>query len=135
MTPYTYLIGWKDQEKYYYGVRFAKGCEPKDLWVTNQKQERLVTQIPQGWKVGRLPHGRKPSENFVHNKPHTPETKRLISQRKKGVSIDRSHVDISGEKNPMYGRMWVTNGSINKTILKHELIPEGFTKGKLHNGG
>lgn len=30
MTPYTYLIGWKDQEKYYYGVRFAKGHEGKN---------------------------------------------------------------------------------------------------------
>jgi len=32
--PYTYLIGWSRLNKYYYGVRFAKGCEPSDLWVT-----------------------------------------------------------------------------------------------------
>lgn len=31
--PYTYLIGWSDQQKFYYGVRFAKNCNPSDLWV------------------------------------------------------------------------------------------------------
>jgi hypothetical protein len=41
-TPYTYLIGWSDLNKYYYGMRYAKqkcclyetGCHPNDLWIT-----------------------------------------------------------------------------------------------------
>lgn len=32
--PYTYLIGWSSLNKWYYGVRYAKNCNPKDLWVT-----------------------------------------------------------------------------------------------------
>lgn len=32
--PYTYLIGWSNHNKYYYGVRFAKNCNPDDLWKT-----------------------------------------------------------------------------------------------------
>ena len=31
--PYTYLIGWSTQKKYYYGVRYAKNCSPGDFWV------------------------------------------------------------------------------------------------------
>lgn len=31
--PYTYLIGWTEQDKWYYGVRYAKNCSPADLWV------------------------------------------------------------------------------------------------------
>ena len=31
--PYTYLIGWRSQQKYYYGVRYAKNCSPTDFWV------------------------------------------------------------------------------------------------------
>lgn len=31
--PYTYLIGWSKHNKWYYGVRFAKRCNPKDLWT------------------------------------------------------------------------------------------------------
>jgi hypothetical protein len=30
--PYTYLIGWPDQNLWYYGVRYAAGCHPSDLW-------------------------------------------------------------------------------------------------------
>jgi hypothetical protein len=30
--PYTYLIGWSKLDKWYYGVRYAKGCNPNDLW-------------------------------------------------------------------------------------------------------
>jgi len=33
-TPYTYLVGWSNYDLWYYGVRFAKGCNPNDLWVT-----------------------------------------------------------------------------------------------------
>jgi hypothetical protein len=31
-TPYTYLIGWKSLNKWYYGVKFAKNCHPDDFW-------------------------------------------------------------------------------------------------------
>lgn len=31
---YTYLIGWSQHNKFYYGARWAKSCHPKDLWVT-----------------------------------------------------------------------------------------------------
>jgi len=31
---YTYLIGWSLYDKWYYGVRFAKKCDPKELWQT-----------------------------------------------------------------------------------------------------
>lgn len=30
--PYTYLLGWSDHSKYYYGVRYAKDCHPDELW-------------------------------------------------------------------------------------------------------
>ena len=31
--PFTYLIGWTSLNKFYYGVRHARGCSPKDLWT------------------------------------------------------------------------------------------------------
>lgn len=33
-VPYTYLIGWSKLNKFYYGVRYAKNCNPSDLWIT-----------------------------------------------------------------------------------------------------
>ena len=32
--PYTYLIGWSNHNKWYYGVRYAQNCNPQDLWNT-----------------------------------------------------------------------------------------------------
>lgn len=31
---YTYLIGWSNLNTWYYGVRYARGCSPSDLWTT-----------------------------------------------------------------------------------------------------
>lgn len=33
-TPYTYLIGWPELNLWYYGVRFAKNCDPSELLKT-----------------------------------------------------------------------------------------------------
>lgn len=41
-TPYTYLIGWTQHNKWYYGVRFAKNCHPSDLWVSYFTSSKLV---------------------------------------------------------------------------------------------
>jgi len=45
--PYTYLIGWSQHRKFYYGVRFAKNCHPDDLWVkyfTSSKHVKAFRQ-------------------------------------------------------------------------------------------
>lgn len=42
MKPYTYLIGWSALNKWYYGVRYAKGCVPEDLWVKYFTSSQLV---------------------------------------------------------------------------------------------
>lgn len=34
MKFYTYLIGWKSLDKWYYGVRYSKDCHPSDLFVS-----------------------------------------------------------------------------------------------------
>lgn len=31
--PYTYLLKFIPENKYYYGVKYAKGCDPKDFWI------------------------------------------------------------------------------------------------------
>lgn len=48
MKAYTYLIGWTELNKYYYGVRYSKDCHPSDLFVkyfTSSKQvHKLMKQ-------------------------------------------------------------------------------------------
>jgi hypothetical protein len=42
---YTYLIGWTTHNKWYYGVRFAKGCRPADLWVKYFTSSKKVKEF------------------------------------------------------------------------------------------
>jgi hypothetical protein len=41
-TPYTYLIGWPVLNKWYYGVRYAKNCQPDDLWISYKTSSKFV---------------------------------------------------------------------------------------------
>ena len=49
MKPYTYLIGWSKQNLFYYGVRYAKGCDPDDLWkkyfTSSKRVEKLRAEF------------------------------------------------------------------------------------------
>jgi len=46
-TPYTYLVGWKEHNKYYYGVRYAKDCSPEDLWNGYYTSSKYVKEFRQ----------------------------------------------------------------------------------------
>lgn len=43
MKPYTYLIGWPEHNTWYYGVRYATGCNPSDLWNPYTTSSKHVT--------------------------------------------------------------------------------------------
>lgn len=42
--PYTYLIGWSKLQKFYYGVRYSKNCDPSDLWVSYFSSSKFVAR-------------------------------------------------------------------------------------------
>lgn len=44
-VPYTYLIGWKNHNMWYYGVRYAKVCNPKDFWLSYFTSSRYVKEF------------------------------------------------------------------------------------------
>jgi len=83
-TPYVYLVGWSAQEKYYYGVRFAKNCHPDDLWTKYFTSSKYVDQM-------REEHG-EPDVIQVRRTFSCPDKARLWEERvlKK---LDASHND------------------------------------------
>lgn len=42
MKPYTYLIGWPEQDRWYYGVRYARNCHPSDFWNPYRTSSQIV---------------------------------------------------------------------------------------------
>lgn len=57
-----------------------------------------------------------------NGKKHKEETKKKMSESKKGYGI--------GETNSQFGTMWITNGTKNKKIKKEDLIPDGWGRGR-----
>ena len=43
--PFTYIIGWSQHKKFYYGAKYAKGCQPSDLWETYFTSSNHVKQF------------------------------------------------------------------------------------------
>ena len=60
--------------------------------------------------------------------------KAMAEKRKSDPEFDRKYRDKlsrarSGDKNPAHGKMWITNGEINRRIPVGEPIQEGFRPG------
>lgn len=45
MVPYVYLIGWKNFDTWYCGVRYKKNCSPDDLWNTYFTSSKYVKRF------------------------------------------------------------------------------------------
>jgi len=48
MKAYTYLIGWSSMNKYYFGLRYKRGCKTTDLWTkyfTSSKQVKMMREF------------------------------------------------------------------------------------------
>lgn len=43
--PYTYLVGWPEHNRWYYGVRYARNCHPRDLWHGYFTSSRSVNEF------------------------------------------------------------------------------------------
>ena len=65
----------------------------------------------------------KTNTNAFKDKKHSDETKKRISNVKKGTGLK--------EKNSQYGTMWITNGVENRKIKKEDIIPEGWYRGRI----
>jgi len=55
-------------------------------------------------------------------KTHTEETKKIIGLKN---SVN------TGSKNSQFGSMWITDGIVNKKIHRDQVIPDGWTKGRI----
>ena len=78
-TPYTYLLGWSLSGKYYYGVRFAKGCHPNDLLRTYFTSSRYVKEHIRLWGLPDIVKIRKTFANAAEARAYENKVLRRIS--------------------------------------------------------
>ena len=140
--PYTYLIGWKLQNKFYYGVRFANKCHPTDLMVSYFTSSTEVENMIKEYGLPDLIEVRKQFKESV--------TARLwehkVLRRMKVIKSDnwlnktdnKAIQPMSGELNPMFGKIGALSHRHGVNLSEHtkQLIGEKskLKKGKMPDG-
>jgi hypothetical protein len=110
-TPYTYLLKFIPENKFYYGVRFAKGCSPDDFWKKYFTSCKEIHALMKERGVGRYLWDfeiRRVFENT--NDARIWENK--VLRRMKVIERDDffnktdnfAITAMPGEKNPFYGK-------------------------------
>lgn len=111
--PYTYLIGWSELNKYYYGRRTAKNCNPSELWKTYFTSSRLVKQFrldngePDIIQVRRTFTDKKKCslwECKFLERINAQHNSKFLNQRNGDYRWDRTGISNAGIKHPMYGK-------------------------------
>ena len=101
--------------------------DPTQIELRKQKSKELWSN-PEYLEKHRKSRS-KPGFYKGFNKSHSEETKRMISENKKGKSVHSPEYKSQVSKH-FSNTIWVTNGLINRRINSLEAIPEGYRRGK-----
>lgn len=132
-TPYTYLIKCISTSQFYYGVRFANGCNPNDLWATYFTSSLYVKKLIK--KFGKESFITEIRKTFTNKNDairwETKILKRLHVVNRQDF-INRSDVNIYN----FSSRNWINNGIDTKfidTFFLDDYLTTGWVKGRLFN--
>lgn len=137
--------------------KFGSGSPAKDKLVRKKMSDAMKVRLENGWKPKNYltEYHHKKHSDFMKRyfKTHVPHNKGKKIPKEKHpmygkhhsaearLKMSRNHADFSGRNNPMYGirlcgernpafgKMWITNGLENLYIPKTEHIPQGYHKG------
>jgi hypothetical protein len=114
-TPYTYLIGWPSLNTWYYGCRYAVGCDPTDLWNPYKTSSKHVSQFIK-----------------EHGEPEVIQVRKKFSDRKKAILWEHKILKRLGV---IYKDNWL-NRTDNKAIVNpiEEQISRARCMGKANKG-
>lgn len=132
--PFTYLIGWSELNKWYYGVRYSKKCHPNDLWVSYFTSSHIVSEfvkthgqpdIVQVRKTFKTVNEARIWEDRVQRRMNVIHDPKWLNRAYGNTKFDTTGyfcgVDASGNL------VWVAKDDIR--VLSGEIT--GNTKGKL----
>ena len=113
--PYTYLLTHVQTGKKYYGVRFAKGCNPSDLFITYFTSSKYVKSLIEEYGIESLLK-LSVSQTGLKKPPLSINHKQKISEFQKGkpkLKIQCPHCDVIGGVNTM-GRWHFDNCKLRR---------------------
>lgn len=95
-TPYTYLIGWKSLNRWYYGKRIGKNCHPDELWKTYFTSSRYVKEFRE-----------------AHGDPNVIEVRKIF---KSETDCSRWEARVLRRKNAKYNPIFLNRNNSSSTI-------------------
>lgn len=115
---YTYLIGWSKLNKYYYGVRFSKKSNPKELWVSYFTSSKYVNEFVK-----------------KHGDPDVIRIRRIFKDREKAIVWEAR---VLTKMNVLNSERWLNktnNKAIDPICAKHGWSIEARKKASLSHAG
>lgn len=129
--PYTYLIGWSEHNKYYYGVRWANTVEPEnDFWKIYFTSSNIVKKFreshgePDIVKVDKIFDNKNDAINYEYTYLLENNAIKSDSWLNEGAfpvfdNTGRKRPDHSkrmmGENNPMYGKSFSKQAKLKQS--------------------
>jgi hypothetical protein len=135
-TPYTYLIGWSDHDKWYYGVRYGKKCHPSDLFVTYFTSSKWVKRLIKEHGNPDIIQIRKvfdSKENSCIHEHKVLTRVGIIGNNRWINKTTNKAIDVSSCQSAI-DRMWFSDGLTNLYLHKTDIIPDGFYRGRMKCG-
>lgn len=124
--PYTYLIGWSTHNVWYYGVRWAIGCEPNDLlstYFTSSEHVKNFIALHGNPDVIQI-------RKTFSNKTTAQKWEYKVLKRLNCVTdnrfLNKAYFSDIGDAT---GSRWCNDGK--SELLSFGDIPNGFSEGRL----
>lgn len=149
MIPYTYLIGWTEQNKFYYGVRYALDCHPSDLMTIYFTSSPKVSEMIESYGLPDIIQVRKTftdTKRARHWEHKVLRRMKVIKSDKWLNRTDNKSIEPQiGEKNHMFGKFGELSHRYGETLpeeskkiigeksrMKKGNMPVGFSE-KMHD--
>lgn len=132
--------GRKDLESYGTLTNICLGSRPPVTKGENHHNfgKGFLTKHTEETKK-KISESKKGKESWHKGRTKSVETKATMSAAQKGKIVTEETKEklrqLTQEKNSQFGSMWITDGNTNMKIKKDATIPDGWGKGRTFKGG
>jgi hypothetical protein len=134
--PYTYYLYWAELDLHYYGVRYANGCNPNDLWTTYFTSSSYVNRLRKNYGDPDIIQVRKIFSEAVSAKNWESKVLRRVKALDKMNWLNCANHSIRVRKNfdgflaPNFGYVFTPIEKINKSsqYKKHKWWNNGVAQ-------
>lgn len=135
-TPFTYYLCWSKLDLHYYGVRYAVGCDPTELWTRYFTSSTYVNRLRKNYGDPDVIQVRRTFTTVAESKSWESRVLRRIQALDKMNWLNCANQSIRVRKNfdgflaPNYGYVFTPIEKVNKSVQykKHKWWNNGVAQ-------